>query len=44
MVMHEMNMLVTFFVLSGVYIALYYVAENIFMKDVEPVWERTKND
>ena len=29
--MHEMNTLVTFFVISGIYIALFYLAEVIFI-------------
>lgn len=33
--MYEMNILASFFVISGLYIALYYVAEIIFMKDSE---------
>ncbi len=31
--MHEMNTLVTFFVISGIYFAFFYVAEIICMQD-----------
>ncbi len=31
--MHEMNVLVTVFVLAALYIALFYVAEKVFMQD-----------
>ena len=31
--MHEMNTLVTFFVVSGIYFAIFYVAEIICMQD-----------
>ena len=32
-IMHEMNTLVTFFVISGIYFAIFFVAEIIFMQD-----------
>ncbi len=31
--MHEMNTLVTFIVISGIYFAIFFVAEIIFMQD-----------
>lgn len=33
--MHEMNTLVTFMVISGLYIALFFIAEVIAIKDKE---------
>lgn len=33
--MHEMNTLVTFFVISGIYIAIFYLAEVIYMDKQE---------
>ena len=30
--MHEMNVLVTVAVIAGLYIALFYVAEKVFMR------------
>ena len=33
--MHEMNVLVTVAVIAGLYIALFYVAEKVFMRDSE---------
>lgn len=33
--MHEMNTLVTFFVISGIYIAIFYLAEAIYMDKQE---------
>jgi hypothetical protein len=32
-IMHEMNILVTFAVIAGLYISLFLVAEKVFMKD-----------
>tara|TARA_B110000116_G_scaffold80123_1_gene69612 strand:- start:119 stop:235 length:117 start_codon:yes stop_codon:yes gene_type:complete len=32
-IMHEMNILVTFAVVAGLYISLFLVAEKVFMKD-----------
>ena len=31
--MHEMNVLVTVFVLAALYIAVFYVVEKVFMQD-----------
>jgi len=31
--MHEMNILVTVFVLAALYIAVFYVVEKVFMQD-----------
>ena len=33
--MHEMNVLVTVAVIAGLYIALFYVADKVFMRDSE---------
>ena len=33
--MHEMNVLVTVAVIAGLYFALFYVAEKVFMRDPE---------
>ena len=33
--MHEMNVLVTVAVIAGLYIALFYDAEKVFMRDSE---------
>lgn len=33
--MHEMNTLITFFVISGIYIAMFYLSEVIFMDKQE---------
>ena len=33
--MHEMNVLVTVAVIAGLYIALFYVTEKVFMRDSE---------
>ena len=33
--MHEMNVLVTVAVIVGLYVALFYVAEKVFMRDPE---------
>ena len=33
--MHEMNVLVTVAVIAGLYIALFYVAEKVLMRDSE---------
>ena len=31
--MHEMNILVTIFVIGGIYVSAFYVAEKVFMQD-----------
>jgi len=33
--MHEMNVLVTVAVISGLYISLFFVIEKVFLKDEE---------
>jgi len=33
--MHEMNVLVTFAVIAGLYISLFFVIEKVFLKDEE---------
>ncbi|MBS1256024.1 MAG: hypothetical protein MAG581_01835 [Deltaproteobacteria bacterium] len=32
-IMHEMNVLVTFAVIAGLYISLFFVIEKVFLKD-----------